>query len=70
METEEVCVPTAQHTCLGLLPKSGSETLLLDIVILLPSAAHSLIGSMEADGINDDIAIVDWLVDTLGPIDW
>ena len=46
-------------TCLGVRPKSGSETLLLGMVILLPSAVHSLMGSMDAEGINDDIAIVD-----------
>lgn len=48
-----------KQTCLGLLPKSGSETLLLCIVILLLSDAHSLIGSIDAEGIKEDIAIVD-----------
>ena len=46
-------------TCLGVLPKSGSETLLLCIVNLLPSAVHSLMGSIDAEGISDDIAMVD-----------
>lgn len=64
------CIKEQLHTCLGVLPKSGSDTLLLDIVILLPSAAHSLIGSIEAEGIKDDIAIVDWLLDTLGATCW
>lgn len=58
------------HTCLGLLPISGSETLLLGLGIWLLSAVHSLMGSIEADGTKDDMAIVDWLVGTLGAICW
>lgn len=44
---------------------SGSEALLVCIVILLLFAVESAVGSSE--GTNEDIAIVDWLVDTLGP---
>jgi hypothetical protein len=58
------------QTCLGVLPISGSETLLLGFAILLLSAVHSLMGSIEADGTKDDMAIVDWLLDTLGAICW
>ena len=46
-------------TCLGDLPISGSDTLRLCIVILLPSAALSPMGSIAIEGISDDTAIVD-----------
>ena len=51
-------------TCFDVLPKSGSETLLL-CAIFLPApplfSATSVIDWIEADGINDDMAITDWL---------
>lgn len=50
-------------TCFEFLPKFGSDTLLLGIILLLPPA-HSFMGS--ADAINDDRAIVDWLFATFG----
>jgi hypothetical protein len=50
---------------LGVLPKSGSETLLLCAIFLpvppLLLSAISLIDCVEADGINDDMATNDSL---------
>ena len=49
-------------TFLGVLLKSGSDMLrLCNDLRLLPS--------VDADVINEDIAIVDWLVDTRAPLD-
>ena len=45
-------------TLLGDLQKSGSEMLLFGIDRLLPPL-HSLIGSFDAEGIKEDLAIVD-----------
>jgi hypothetical protein len=59
-----LCVPSDPAPCFDVLPKSGSETLLL-CAIFLPApplfSAISVIDCIEADGINDDMAITDWL---------
>lgn len=57
-----------ESTCLGLLPKSGSETLLLWMVFL-PSPAHPLIVSTDAEETKDDMDIADWLFPTLEVVD-
>jgi len=50
-------------TFMGVLPMSGSEILrLCKDLRVLPST--------DAEGINEDIAIVDWLVDICGTLDW
>lgn len=57
--TEKRSVAGKKHnifTFVGALPKSGSEMLLLGILF---SPVHSLMGSIETEGINEDTAIVD-----------
>jgi hypothetical protein len=58
------CVLSDRAPCFGVLPKSGSETLLLCAIFLPVTplfSAISLIDCTEADGINDDMVITDWL---------
>lgn len=57
-------------TCFGLSPNTGSETLLLCLILLVLLLDNSVMVSTDADGTKEAMAIVDWLFDTLGAIEY